>query len=155
MLHLAITGSVLGVLGKFPYNQVEIMGGKFSHKLEVFLPWMLLNRNFLKENRYYPHAGWENFCAKIFPKQLFMFYRLVGVIVTNIMPGVGQNVTMTIGPWTKSAWMENLGPENRPDGCCVVAASQGTNCHSVEHVGRVSPCLNGGGQLMIKSTPTP
>ncbi len=46
------------------------MGGKFSHKLEVFLPWMLLNRNFLKENRYYPHAGWENFCAKIFPKLL-------------------------------------------------------------------------------------
>ena len=46
------------------------MEGKFSHKLEVFLPWMLLNRNFLKENRYYPHAGWENFCAKIFPKLL-------------------------------------------------------------------------------------
>jgi hypothetical protein len=46
------------------------MGGKFSHKLEVFLPWMLLNRNFLKENRYYPHAGWENFRAKIFPKLL-------------------------------------------------------------------------------------
>jgi hypothetical protein len=49
---------------------VEIMGGKFSRKLEVFLPWMLLNRNFLKENRYCPHAGWENFCAKIFPKLL-------------------------------------------------------------------------------------
>jgi hypothetical protein len=49
---------------------MEIMGGKFSHKLEVFLPWMLLNRNFLKENRYYPHAGWENFRAKIFPKLL-------------------------------------------------------------------------------------
>jgi hypothetical protein len=49
---------------------VEIMGGKFFHKLEVFLLWMLLNRNFLKENRYYPHAGWENFCAKIFPKLL-------------------------------------------------------------------------------------
>jgi hypothetical protein len=46
------------------------MGGKFSHKLEVFLPWMLLNRNFLKENRYYSHAGWENFRAKIFPKLL-------------------------------------------------------------------------------------
>ncbi len=46
------------------------MGGKFSHKLEVFLPWMLLNRNFLKENQHYPHAGWENFCAKIFPKLL-------------------------------------------------------------------------------------
>jgi hypothetical protein len=46
------------------------MGGKFSHKLEVFLPWMLLNRNFLKENRYYPNAGWENFCAKIFTKLL-------------------------------------------------------------------------------------
>jgi hypothetical protein len=46
------------------------MGGKFSYKLEVFVPWMLLNRNFLKENRYYPHAGWENFCAKIFPKLL-------------------------------------------------------------------------------------
>jgi hypothetical protein len=49
---------------------VEIIGGKFSYKLEVFLPWMLLNRNFLKENWYYPHAGWENFCAKIFPKLL-------------------------------------------------------------------------------------
>ncbi len=24
------------------------MGGKFSHKLEVLLPWILLNRNFLK-----------------------------------------------------------------------------------------------------------
>ncbi len=48
------------------------MGGKFSHKLEVFLPWILLNRNFLKENRYYSHAGWENFCAKIFPKLLFV-----------------------------------------------------------------------------------
>jgi hypothetical protein len=46
------------------------MGVKFSHKLEVFLPWMLLNRNFLKENRYCPRAGWENFCAKIFPKLL-------------------------------------------------------------------------------------
>jgi hypothetical protein len=46
------------------------MGGKFSHKLEVFLPWMLLNGNFLKDNWYYPHAGWENFCAKIFPKLL-------------------------------------------------------------------------------------
>jgi hypothetical protein len=46
------------------------MGGKFSHKLELFLPWMLLNRNFLKENWYYPHAGWENFRAKIFPKLL-------------------------------------------------------------------------------------
>jgi hypothetical protein len=46
------------------------MGGKFSHKLEVFLPSMLLNRSFLKENRYYPHAGWENLCAKIFPKRL-------------------------------------------------------------------------------------
>ncbi len=46
------------------------MGGEFSHKLEVFLPWMLLNRNFLKENRYYPHAGWENFRAKIFLKLL-------------------------------------------------------------------------------------
>ncbi len=45
------------------------MGGKFSHKLEV-LPWMLLNRNFLKENRHYPHAGWEKFCAKIFSKLL-------------------------------------------------------------------------------------
>jgi hypothetical protein len=45
------------------------MGGKFFHKLEVFLPWMLLN-SFLKENRYYPHAGWENFRAKIFPKLL-------------------------------------------------------------------------------------
>ncbi len=46
------------------------MGGKFSHKLEVFLPWMLLKINFPKENWYYPHAGWENFCAKIFPKLL-------------------------------------------------------------------------------------
>jgi hypothetical protein len=46
------------------------MGEKFYHKLEVFLPSMLLNRNFLKENRYCPHAGWENFCAKIFPKLL-------------------------------------------------------------------------------------
>ena len=61
LLHLAITGSVPGVLGKFPYNLVEIMGGKFSHKLEVFLPWMLLNRNFLKENRYCAHAGREKF----------------------------------------------------------------------------------------------
>jgi hypothetical protein len=46
------------------------MGGKFSHKLEVFLPSMLLNISFLKENWYYPHVGWENFCAKIFPKLL-------------------------------------------------------------------------------------
>ncbi len=29
---------------------------------------MLLNINFLKENWHYPHAGWENFCAKIFSK---------------------------------------------------------------------------------------
>jgi hypothetical protein len=28
---------------------VEIMGGKFSHMLEAINPWMLLNRNFLKE----------------------------------------------------------------------------------------------------------
>jgi hypothetical protein len=46
------------------------MGGKFSHKLEVLLPWMLLNRNFLKENRHFPHAGLENFFAKIFSKLL-------------------------------------------------------------------------------------
>jgi hypothetical protein len=39
---------------------MEIMGGKFSHKLEVLIPWMLLNKNFLKENRHYPHAGWES-----------------------------------------------------------------------------------------------
>jgi hypothetical protein len=45
----------------FPYNQVEFMGGKFSHQLEVFTPWMLLNRNFLKENQHYPNAGLENF----------------------------------------------------------------------------------------------
>jgi hypothetical protein len=49
---------------------VEIMGGKFSHKLEVVLPWILLNINFLKENWQYPHAGWENFGAKIFSKLL-------------------------------------------------------------------------------------
>jgi hypothetical protein len=47
----------------FPYNEMEIMGVKFSHKLEVFIPWMLLNRNISKENRHYPHAGWENFNA--------------------------------------------------------------------------------------------
>ena len=57
LLHLAITGSVPSILSKFSYNKVEIMEGKFSHKLEVFLPWMLLNRNFLKENRYCAHAG--------------------------------------------------------------------------------------------------
>jgi hypothetical protein len=43
---------------------VEIMGEKFSHKLEVLLPWILLSRNFLKENWQYPLAGWENFGAK-------------------------------------------------------------------------------------------
>jgi hypothetical protein len=46
------------------------MGGKFSHKLEVLLPGILLNRNFLKENWQYSHAGWENFGAKIFSKLL-------------------------------------------------------------------------------------
>ncbi len=46
------------------------MGGKFSHKLEVFIPWMLLNRNIPKENRHYPHAGWKNFYAEIFSKLL-------------------------------------------------------------------------------------
>ncbi len=62
---------VHGVLSKFPYNKVEIMGGKFSHKLEVLLPWKLLNRNFLKENWQYSHAGWEkNFGTKIFSKLL-------------------------------------------------------------------------------------
>jgi hypothetical protein len=30
----------------------------------------LLNINFLKENWQYPHAGWENFGAKIFSKLL-------------------------------------------------------------------------------------
>jgi hypothetical protein len=49
---------------------MKIMGGKFSHKLEVLLPWILLNRNFLKENWQYPHAGWENFGARIFSKLL-------------------------------------------------------------------------------------
>jgi hypothetical protein len=49
---------------------VEIIGGKFSQKLEVLLPWILLNRNFLKENWQYPHAGWENFGARIFSKLL-------------------------------------------------------------------------------------
>jgi hypothetical protein len=49
---------------------VEIMGGKFSYKLEVLLPWILLKRNFLKENWQYPHAGWENFGTKIFSKLL-------------------------------------------------------------------------------------
>jgi hypothetical protein len=49
---------------------VEIMGEKFSHKLEVILAWILLSRNFLKENWQYPHAGWENFGAKIFSKLL-------------------------------------------------------------------------------------
>ncbi len=58
---------VPGVWNKFPYNYVEIMGGKFSHKLEVLLPWILLNRTFLKENWQSPHAGRENFGAKIFP----------------------------------------------------------------------------------------
>jgi hypothetical protein len=48
---------------------VEIMGGKFSHKLEV-LPWMLLIINFLKENRHYPHASWEISALKIFSKLL-------------------------------------------------------------------------------------
>jgi hypothetical protein len=43
------------------------MGGKFSHKLEVLLPWILLNINFLKENWQYPHAGWENSALKYFP----------------------------------------------------------------------------------------
>jgi hypothetical protein len=46
------------------------MGGKFSHKLEVLLPEVLLNRNFLKENWQDPHAGWENFGTKIFSKLL-------------------------------------------------------------------------------------
>ncbi len=46
------------------------MGGKFSHTLEVLLPWILLNINFLKENRHYPHAGCENFYASIFSKLL-------------------------------------------------------------------------------------
>jgi hypothetical protein len=35
------------------------MGGKFSQKLQVFISWVFLNRNFLKENRQYTHAGWE------------------------------------------------------------------------------------------------
>jgi hypothetical protein len=47
------------------------MGGKFFHKLEVFLPWILPNRNFLKENWHYSFACWENFCAKIFSELLF------------------------------------------------------------------------------------
>ncbi len=46
------------------------MGGKFSHKLDVLLPWILLNWNFPKENWHYSHAGWENFGAKIFSKLL-------------------------------------------------------------------------------------
>jgi hypothetical protein len=46
------------------------MEGKFSHKLEVLLPWILPNINFLKENWQYPHACWENFGAKIFSKLL-------------------------------------------------------------------------------------
>jgi hypothetical protein len=49
---------------------VEIMGVKFSHKLEVLLPRILLNRNFLKENWQYPFTGWENFGAKTFSKLL-------------------------------------------------------------------------------------
>ncbi len=52
------------------------MGGKFSHKLQVLFPWILLNRNFLKENWQYPHAGWENFGAKIFSKLLLGQCRL-------------------------------------------------------------------------------
>jgi hypothetical protein len=40
---------------------VEIMGGKFSQKLEVVIPWMLLNKNVLKENQHHPQASWENF----------------------------------------------------------------------------------------------
>jgi hypothetical protein len=46
------------------------MEGKFSHKLEVLLPWILLNINFLKENWQYSHAGWEKFGAKRFSKLL-------------------------------------------------------------------------------------
>jgi hypothetical protein len=38
--------------------------------LEVLFPWILLNRNFLKENCQYPHAGRESFGAKIFSKLL-------------------------------------------------------------------------------------
>jgi hypothetical protein len=42
------------------------MKGKFPHKQEVVIPWMLLNRNFLKENWHYPYAGWEKFlCLNI------------------------------------------------------------------------------------------
>jgi hypothetical protein len=77
-------GSVPGVLSKFPYNKVEIMGGKFSHKLEVFLPWLLLNRNFLKENWQYPHAGWVNFGAKIFSKLLLGQRSMERDLVTTI-----------------------------------------------------------------------
>jgi hypothetical protein len=65
------------------------MGGKFSHKLKVFLPWMLLNRNFLKENRYYPHAGWENSCAKIFPKLLLGQCRECGLGPLYMLCGPG------------------------------------------------------------------
>jgi hypothetical protein len=62
--------SVPGVFSKFLNNSVEIMGGKFSYKLEIFLPWVLLKINFLKDNRHYPHTGWENLFAEIFSKLL-------------------------------------------------------------------------------------
>jgi hypothetical protein len=64
---------------------VEIMGGKFFHKIEVFFSWMLLNRNFLKENRHYSHAGWENFCTKIFSKLLLGQYSTITVGATLLI----------------------------------------------------------------------
>jgi hypothetical protein len=46
---------------------VEIMGGKFSYKPEVLLPWILLNRNFLKENWQYPMLAGKILALKYFP----------------------------------------------------------------------------------------
>jgi hypothetical protein len=43
------------------------MEGKFSQELEVLLPWMLLNRNFLKEKRHYPMLAGKISTPKYFP----------------------------------------------------------------------------------------
>ncbi len=43
------------------------MGGKFSQKLEVLLPWILLNINFLKENWQYSMLAGKILELKYFP----------------------------------------------------------------------------------------
>jgi hypothetical protein len=49
---------------------MEIIVGKYIQKIEGKSPSMLLNRNFLKEYRFYPYAGWEHFLSQIFSKLL-------------------------------------------------------------------------------------